>query len=31
MILINKMDSATPEQVAQLEATIAEANPGATS
>ena len=26
---INKMDSATPEQVAQLEATIAEANPGA--
>jgi predicted GTPase len=30
VILINKMDSATPEQVAQLEATIAEVNPGAT-
>jgi predicted GTPase len=29
VVLINKMDSATPEQVAQLEATIAEANPGA--
>jgi predicted GTPase len=30
VVLINKMDSATPEQVAQLEATIAEVNPGAT-
>ena len=30
VILINKMDSATPEQVAQLERTIAEVNPGAT-
>jgi predicted GTPase len=29
VVLINKMDSATPEQVAQLEATIAETNPGA--
>jgi predicted GTPase len=29
VVIINKMDSATPEQVAQLEATIAEANPGA--
>lgn len=29
VILINKMDSATPEQVAQLERTIAEVNPGA--
>ena len=29
VVLINKMDSATPEQVAQLEATIAQANPGA--
>ena len=30
VILINKMDSATPEQIAQLERTIAEVNPGAT-
>jgi len=30
VILISKMDSATPEQVAQLEATIADTNPGAT-
>jgi predicted GTPase len=30
VILINKMDSATPEQVAQLEQTIAATNPGAT-
>jgi predicted GTPase len=30
VVLINKMDSATPEQVAQLERTIAEANPSAT-
>jgi predicted GTPase len=30
VILINKMDSATQEQVAELEATIAEANPDAT-
>ena len=30
VVIINKMDSATPEQVAQLEATIAEANPAAT-
>ena len=30
VIVINKMDSATPEQVAQLEGTIAWANPGAT-
>jgi predicted GTPase len=30
VVLINKMDSATPEQVAQLERTIAEVNPGAT-
>lgn len=30
VILINKMDSATPEQVAQLERTIAEVNPEAT-
>ena len=30
VIVINKMDSATPEQVASLEATIAEANPAAT-
>ena len=30
VIIINKMDSATPEQVAQLDATIAEVNPMAT-
>jgi len=30
VVLINKMDSATPEQVAQLEATIARVNPLAT-
>jgi predicted GTPase len=30
VIVINKMDSATPEQVAQLDATIAQANPRAT-
>jgi predicted GTPase len=30
VILINKMDSATPEQVAQLERTIAQTNPSAT-
>jgi predicted GTPase len=30
VVLINKIDSATPEQVAQLERTIAEVNPGAT-
>jgi predicted GTPase len=30
VIIVNKMDSATPEQVAQLDATIAAANPGAT-
>jgi predicted GTPase len=30
VIIINKMDSATPEQVAQLDATIAEVNPSAT-
>ena len=30
VIVINKMDSATPEQIAQLETTIARANPGAT-
>jgi predicted GTPase len=30
VILINKMDSATQKQVAELEATIAEANPDAT-
>ena len=30
VVLINKIDSATPAQVAQLEATIAEANPDAT-
>jgi predicted GTPase len=30
VIVINKMDSATPEQVAQLEGTIAEVNPRAT-
>ena len=30
VVLINKMDSATPEQVAQLEATIATVNPSAT-
>jgi predicted GTPase len=30
VVLINKMDSATLDQVAQLERTIAEANPGAT-
>ncbi len=30
VIVINKMDSASPEQVAQLERTIAEVNPGAT-
>jgi predicted GTPase len=30
VVLINKMDSATPEQVAQLERTIAEVNPQAT-
>jgi len=30
VLLIAKMDSATPEQVAQLEATIAEVNPAAT-
>jgi predicted GTPase len=29
VVLINKIDSATPEQVAQLESTIAEVNPGA--
>jgi predicted GTPase len=29
VIVINKMDSATPAQVAQLEGTIAEVNPGA--
>jgi predicted GTPase len=29
VIVINKMDSATPEQVAQVEGTIAEVNPGA--
>jgi predicted GTPase len=29
VIVINKMDSATPEQVAQLEVTIAQANPSA--
>jgi predicted GTPase len=30
MIIVNKMDSATPEQVAQLDATIAAVNPRAT-
>ncbi|MGZ8630166.1 MAG: cyclic 2,3-diphosphoglycerate synthase [Actinomycetota bacterium] len=30
VIIVNKMDSATPEQVAQLDATIAEVNPTAT-
>jgi len=30
VVLINKMDSATPEQVAQLDRTIAEVNPRAT-
>ena len=30
VIIVNKMDSATPEQVAQIDATIAAANPGAT-
>ncbi len=30
VILINKMDSATSEQIAQLESTIASTNPGAT-
>ena len=30
VVLISKMDSATPEQVAQLEATIADVNPRAT-
>jgi predicted GTPase len=30
VVLINKMDSATPEQVEQLEETIAAVNPGAT-
>jgi predicted GTPase len=30
VILINKMDSATPEQVEQLERTVADVNPGAT-
>jgi predicted GTPase len=30
VIVINKMDSATPEQIAQIEATIAEVNPQAT-
>jgi predicted GTPase len=30
VIIVNKMDSATPEQVAQLDATIAEVNPSAT-
>ncbi|HEY8218058.1 MAG TPA: cyclic 2,3-diphosphoglycerate synthase, partial [Acidimicrobiia bacterium] len=30
VILINKMDSAAPDQVAQLERTIADVNPGAT-
>jgi predicted GTPase len=30
VILVNKMDSATPEQVARLDATIADVNPGAT-
>ena len=29
VVIINKMDSATPEQIAQLEATIAQANPDA--
>jgi predicted GTPase len=29
-VVINKMDSATPEQVAQLDTTIARVNPGAT-
>ena len=29
VVIINKMDSASPEQVAQLEATIAEVNPSA--
>jgi predicted GTPase len=30
VVLINKMDSASPEQVAQLESTIADVNPSAT-
>jgi predicted GTPase len=30
VVLINKMDSATPEQVARIEATIADVNPSAT-
>jgi predicted GTPase len=30
VIIVNKMDSATPEQVAELDATIAATNPGAT-
>jgi predicted GTPase len=30
VIIVNKMDSASPEQVAQLDATIAAVNPGAT-
>ena len=30
VIIVNKMDSATPDQVAQLDATIAEVNPSAT-
>ena len=30
VVIINKMDSATPEQVAQLEGTIARLNPAAT-
>jgi predicted GTPase len=30
VVLINKIDSATPEDIAQLESTIAEVNPGAT-
>ena len=30
VVIVNKMDSATPEQVAQLDATIAEVNPTAT-
>lgn len=30
VVVINKMDSATAEQVAQIESTIAEVNPGAT-
>jgi predicted GTPase len=30
VVIVNKMDSATPEQVAQLDETIARVNPGAT-